>query len=111
MSGSSWLRPPVRAVLAAIATTAASVAVNYATGWTSNLWAWLAVTVLTLAVAVLTLQSSRHTDGRSRKSDEAGTRTGIIRNVTVNAPSAIQGQGAQYVHMDLRDGRHEAPPQ
>jgi len=110
MSDSSWLRPAVRAVLAAIVTSAVSVAVNYATGWTSNLWAWLVVVALTLAAAVLTLQPSRHADGQSRKPDEAGTRTGIIKNVTVNAPSAMLGQGIQYVQMDLRDGGHEAPP-
>jgi hypothetical protein len=110
MSESSWLRPAVRAVLAGIATTAVSVAVNYATGWTSNIWAWLVVVALTFAAAVLTLQSSRPADGKSPKSGEAGTRTGIIKNVSVNAPSAILGQGIQHVHMDLRDGRHEAPP-
>ena len=111
MSGSPRPRPAVRAVLAAITTTSVSVAINYATGWTSNLLAWLVVAVLTLAAAVLTLQSSRRADGQSRGSDEAGTRTGIIRNVTANAPSAILGQGTQHIHMDLGDGRHEAPPQ
>jgi len=79
MSGSPWSRPAVRAVLAATATTSVSVAINYATGWTSNILAWLVVTVLTLAVAVPTLQSSRRADGQPRESGEAGTHTGVIR--------------------------------
>lgn len=111
MSGSPWLRPLVRAAAVAITTTAASVAINYATGWTSNLWAWLAVAVLTLVATVLALQSSRPARSKSEEPGEAASRIGIVRNITVNAPSVVQGQGTQYVHMDLRDGHSEAPPQ
>lgn len=45
---------------AAVSTSAIAIVVNYATAWKNNLWAWLAVGVLTLISAGMSLWLYHH---------------------------------------------------
>jgi hypothetical protein len=65
-------RVVVPTVAVAVSTSLVAVAVNLATQWQDNLWAWLAVGVLTVIVAVVSVWLTRRQAGADAPRTEDG---------------------------------------
>jgi hypothetical protein len=65
-------RVVVPTVVVAVSTSLVGVAVNLATQWQDNLWAWLAVGVLTVIVAVVSVWLTRRQAGADAPRTEDG---------------------------------------
>lgn len=73
MAGSAVRRVVAPTVATAVVTSGAAVAINLATEWKTNPWAWVAVVVATALVAVAAMWlGRRHTAAAESAAEETG---------------------------------------
>jgi hypothetical protein len=78
-------------LLGAVVLSGASVAVNLATDWKTNLWAWLAVVVLTVAGAGTTVWLYRVDQADSRTGERAVVAGGSIGTAVTGDRAHLTG--------------------
>jgi membrane protein implicated in regulation of membrane protease activity len=92
----------------AVSSTAAAVAVNVATEWKTNSWAWVAVMLITAVSAAVSVWLYRRTQNHILAEDRpfkvpapaaSATNPSVqIRDNTFHGSAAVNGSGAQINH-------------
>ena len=100
-SGLLRKRSNVLTTAATLTTAAGGVAINFATGWVANVWAWTAVAVLTALSAFISLQLNRPSDAGQAVPEPAGQFSVSVTNSNFSGRTIIQGGGV------VIDGREE----
>lgn len=85
----------------AMLTSVVAVAVNLATDWKSNPWAWLAVVVTTVLVAIAALWLEHRRGDPRAESDRLGHRQ-VVKNSTIYGSNFQAGEDVS-INRD-RDG-------
>jgi hypothetical protein len=109
MPGSPRRRVAIWMVVTSSITTAAAIAVNFATGWVRNPWAWVVVAALTVLSAFASLHVTRISDSRRLATAPAGEVSVAITGNTFNAPANVLGTGLQFNAME-GDRRNDSTP-
>jgi hypothetical protein len=86
--------------VASSTTTAGAVAVNFATGWVRNPWAWVIVMTLTVLSAFVSLRITRISDSRRDPAAPYGNVSVAITGNTFNAPANVIGAGTQFIKIE-----------
>ncbi|MGH4022837.1 MAG: hypothetical protein ACRDT0_27100 [Pseudonocardiaceae bacterium] len=91
MAGGVGRRVVASTVVTAVVTSAAAVVINLATEWKSNLWAWLAVVVVTVLVAAAALWSDRYAAAAGPPA-EGATGGQSVSHATINRDNVQIGR-------------------
>lgn len=110
MPGSPRRRVAIWMVVASSATTAGAVAVNFATGWVRNPWAWIIVAALTVLSAFISLHIARISDSRSEPAAPGGDVSVSIEGNIFNDRANVLGAGIQVNEMEGNRRNDPTPP-
>ena len=88
----SWKRALV-ATIVALLTAAAGIATNLATEWKRNLWAWVAVGILTVAAAGVTTFASKRNNAGTNKEGSVTTSVETSGRVGGDSTTSVVSSG------------------
>ena len=100
MPGSRRRRVVIWTAVASSVTTAGAVAVNFATGWVENPWAWAVVAVLTVLSAFVSSHLADISESRHGPVQPGGNVSVAITGNTFNARANVVGAGRQFVESE-----------
>src|SRR5215472_1151742 len=100
MPGFPRKRVAIWMVVASATTTAGAVAVNFATGWVRNLWAWTVVAALTVLSAVVSLRLARISESRQETAAPSNGVSEVVKDNTFNGSAYVLGAGMQVVTVE-----------
>lgn len=106
MAGRAVRRVVAPTVAAAVISSVAAVAINFASEWKSNLSAWLVVAVATALVAAVALWLDRRSSLVEGSSDEGGGYGQVVDHARIDGDN-IQIGRARNVSIDRRRDQEE----
>jgi hypothetical protein len=100
MPANSRRRTAIWMVVASVTATAGAVALNFATGWVRNPWAWASVAALTILSAAVSLHLARVSEPRPEPETIGGNVSGVVNGNTFYGDAYVLGVGAQILEVE-----------